>query len=188
MAQGGDNHSSLSRYLVNTIQLGAPWNSTVLNCGNPCTSQTIDLESIGLAAGDVYTVWLRETNAARVVGKGFCQLSHWLASDVPRAEDLLFQTDRRPGFRRRATCSPSPWTTRPPRCPSTWRRARRLATSAQPPPGEAARKSAGLVARKSAGAGPALCAMPRLEPTPDDSLAVASALPQPCRLMRLPAR
>ena len=68
VAQGGDNHSSLSRYLVNTIQLGAPWNSTVLNCGNPCTSQTIDLESIGLAAGDMYTAWLRETNAARVVG------------------------------------------------------------------------------------------------------------------------
>ena len=68
VAQGGDNHSSLPYYLVNTIQLGAPWNSTVLNCGNPCTSQTIDLESIGLAASDVYTVWLRETNAARVVG------------------------------------------------------------------------------------------------------------------------
>ena len=70
VTQGGDNHSSLPDYLVNTIQLGAPWNSTVLNCGNPCTSQTIDLESIGLAAGDVYTVWLRETNATRVVGKG----------------------------------------------------------------------------------------------------------------------
>ena len=40
----------------------------------------------GLAAGDVYTVRLRETNAARVVGKGFCVLSHWLASDVPRAD------------------------------------------------------------------------------------------------------
>ena len=70
VTQGGDNHSSLPDYLVNTIQLGAPWNSTVLNCGNRCTSQTIDLESIGLAAGDVYTVWLRETNATRVVGKG----------------------------------------------------------------------------------------------------------------------
>ena len=91
VVQGGDNHSSLPDYLVNTIQLGAPWNSTVLNCGNPCTSQTIDLESIGLAAGDVYTVWLRETNAARVVGKGLLSPPHGLASDVPRAENLLFQ-------------------------------------------------------------------------------------------------
>ena len=71
VAQGGDDTSSIPNYLVNTIHLqilGAP-SSTVLNCGNPCTSQTIDLEGMGLAAGDAYTVWLRETNAARVVGK-----------------------------------------------------------------------------------------------------------------------
>ena len=70
VAQGGDDTSSIPNYLVNTIHLqihSAP-SSTVLNCGNPCTSQTIDLESIGLAAGDMYTAWLRETNAARVVG------------------------------------------------------------------------------------------------------------------------
>ena len=72
VAQGGDDTSSMFNYLVNTIHLkilGAP-SSTVLNCGHPCTSQTIDLEGMGLAAGDAYTVWLRETNAARVVGKG----------------------------------------------------------------------------------------------------------------------
>ena len=42
----------------------------VFDCGNPCTSQTIDLASIhGLVAGDVYTVRLRETNAASVGGE-----------------------------------------------------------------------------------------------------------------------
>eukprot|EP00964_Phaeocystis_antarctica_P139492 scaffold104276_cov75-Phaeocystis_antarctica.AAC.7 len=53
--------------------------STVLNCSNPCLSQTIDLESVGLAAGDVYTAWLRETNAIRVVGKGPVSPPHGLA-------------------------------------------------------------------------------------------------------------
>ena len=41
----------------------------VVNCGNPCTRQTIDLENVhGLVAGDVLTVRLRETNAASVGG------------------------------------------------------------------------------------------------------------------------
>ena len=72
VAQGGDKDNPNPNYMVNTIRLqihGAP-SSTVLNCSNPCTSQTIDLEGTRLAAGDAYTVWLRETNAARVVEKG----------------------------------------------------------------------------------------------------------------------
>jgi hypothetical protein len=83
VAQGGDNASSIPNYLVNTIHLqihSAP-SSTVRNCGHPCTRrQTIDLEGMGLAAGDAYTVWLRETNAARVVGKGPESPPHGLAS------------------------------------------------------------------------------------------------------------
>lgn len=82
VAQGGDDTSSMFNYLVNTIHLkilGAP-SSTVLNCGHPCTSQTIDLEGMGLAAGDAYTVWLRETNATRVVEKGPESPPHGLAS------------------------------------------------------------------------------------------------------------
>ena len=53
------------------------------NCGNPCENQIIDLESVGLKAGNVYTVRLRSTNAARVVGKGPVSPPHGLASDVP---------------------------------------------------------------------------------------------------------
>ena len=62
----------------------------VLNCGHPCTRrQTIDLEGMGLAAGDAYTVWLRETNAARVVEKGPESPPHGLC--FPKAERFLFQ-------------------------------------------------------------------------------------------------
>ena len=71
VVQGGDKDNSNSNYLVNTLNLdfGAPSGALVFNCGNPCTSQTIDLESIhGLVAGDVLTLRLRETNAASVGG------------------------------------------------------------------------------------------------------------------------
>ena len=85
VTQGGDNDNLLKDYLVFTIylQIHGALSSTVLNCGNPCTHQTIDLENIGLAVGDVYTVRLRQTNAARVVGKGPVSPPHGLASDVP---------------------------------------------------------------------------------------------------------
>ena len=95
VVQGGDNHSSLPDYLVNTIQLGAPWNSTVLNCGNPCTSQTIDLETIGLAAGDVYTVWLRETNAIRLLKRGLCRL---LTGSLQTFPELMTFNRQAPGL------------------------------------------------------------------------------------------
>ena len=77
VVQGGDKNNSNSNYLVNTLQLdfgaqfhcGSPC-KRVFNCGNPCMSQTIDLESIHwLVAGDVFTVRLRETNAASVGGE-----------------------------------------------------------------------------------------------------------------------
>lgn len=72
VVQGGDEDNSDSNYLVNTLNLdfGAPSGALVFNCGNPCTSQTIDLESIHeLVAGDVFTVRLQETNAASVGGE-----------------------------------------------------------------------------------------------------------------------
>ena len=68
--------------------------STVLNCGNPCTNQTIDLESVGLKTGNVYTVRLRETNAAWLVGKALCCPHYGLKTRSRRShgtEHLLFQ-------------------------------------------------------------------------------------------------
>ena len=95
VVQGGDKDNSNPSYMVNTIQLGAPWNSTVLNCGNPCTSQTIDLESIGLAAGDVYTVWLRETNAIRLLKRGLCRL---LTGSLQTFPELMTFNRQAPGL------------------------------------------------------------------------------------------
>ena len=58
-------------------ELCFPVSTAYVNCGNPCTSQTIDLESVGLKTGNVYTVRLRETNAAWFVGKALCCPSLW---------------------------------------------------------------------------------------------------------------
>ena len=69
VVQGGDEDNSDSNYLVNALNLDFGPRALVLNCGNPCKNQTIDLESIhGLIAGDVFIVRLRETNAASVGG------------------------------------------------------------------------------------------------------------------------
>ena len=95
VVQGGDKDNSNPSYMVNTIQLGAPWNSTVLNCGSPCTSQTIDLETIGLAAGDVYTVWLRETNAIRLLKRGLCRL---LTGSLQTFPELMTFNRQAPGL------------------------------------------------------------------------------------------
>ena len=69
-------------YVSTYLQAPPPFTANI-NCGNPCLNQTIDLENIGLAVGDVYTVRLRSTNAARVVGKGPVSPPPGLASDVP---------------------------------------------------------------------------------------------------------